>query len=306
MIGDRKSLSTKTAQYSMMILGVVTILGAFEFMTNTFSGNIRDTSKIPVLFVGNDGVCDNVRMFGDPVVDGAGWWLCWPKNLKANKENCKVLSWGIQDHFSFDEAAVKEGCDVHGFDPSPLGLGSNKKYEAMGGNYHTYGLGKVDNTYSPGTVPFNWPGIKYLRASNSDTWVLKNIPTTIDITGVAKSTTPEDKSNSNKLTVLKIDVEGTEWFIMEQLYQNHDWDQLLLELHFTPTDYHLSDVGNNKGFIITRLPAKGFISTLFPSKIDYIKLWKELMSVSTMWKYEFNMNDRARACLEVYLTRKRH
>jgi hypothetical protein len=280
------------------IAGLLFLLIVFIPVYVNVFGNVdlSETTMAPVLYVGNDGKCDDIRMFGDE--NDAGWWLCWPKGFESTKENCKVLSWGIQDHFDFDEAIVEQGCEVHGFDPSPLGLGSNVAYEKMGGIYHTYGLGGVDKTYPPGTAPFNWPGIKYLRASNPDTWVLKSVSTTI------ADTIPTAGSGlGSSLTVLKIDVEGSEWDVIDQLVHAH-WDQLLVELHFPPTEYHLSDAGNGKGFVITRLPHKGFYNAMFPPTKDYIALWQKIMAVSDMWRYHFNVNDRARACLEVYLTRK--
>jgi len=251
------------------------------------------------LFVENSGTCDNEVMFG--LEEDAGWWLCWPKEYKASKRDCKILSWGIQDHFSFDEAVVKAGCDVHGFDPSPLGLSSHKRYTEMGGMYHPYGLGGIDKTYGPGQVPFNWPGIKYLQARNSEPWTLKSVVSTLQDVGHMPASTISTGGKS--LMVLKIDVEGTEWDVLDQLVDAH-WDQLLLELHFPPTEYHLSEVGHKKGFVVTRLPQSGLYNAMFPPQKDYIALWQQIMRVADMWKYSFNLNDRARACVEVYLTRK--
>ena len=65
---------------------------------------------------------------------GEGWWVRWPKEFKANKDNCKVLSLGIQNVFPFDEEMAAAGCEVHGFDPSPLGLSIKDKYNSMGGS----------------------------------------------------------------------------------------------------------------------------------------------------------------------------
>jgi len=281
--------------------GLVLLILLYPFVGNNVYGgrNSINEQLQSALFVGTSGTCDNEVMFG--LEEDAGWWLCWPKTYKASKSNCKILSWGIQDHFSFDEAVVKAGCDVHGFDPSPLGLSSTNKYMDMGGNYHTYGLGSVDRTYGPGQVPFNWPGIKYLRAGNSEPWTLKSVTTTL--TDVGRLPAPSSSTGGNSLTVLKIDVEGTEWDVLDQLV-SAQWDQLLLELHFPPTEYHLSDVGKQKGFVITRLPQGGLYNALFPPQKDYIALWQQIMQVSDMWRYSFNLNDRARACVEVYLTRK--
>ncbi len=246
---------------------------------NVFSGTNSVNKKLqPVMFVEKTGSCDNEVMFG--LEADAGWWLCWPKDFKASKDTCKVLSWGIQDHYSFDEAVIKAGCDVHGFDPSSIGLTSSNRYTEIGGVYHTHGLGRYDKTYGPGEAPFNWPGINYLRGSNSIPWTLRSITTTLkDVLGEPR--TPV--MNKQTLTVLKIDVEGAEWDVIDQLVQG-EWDQLLVELHFPPNEYNLAETQSGKGFVITRLPQSGIYNLMFPPRLDYIELWEQIMKVAEMWK----------------------
>lgn len=291
--------------YAMGIFAILVLFTFYEDFLRTSNASL-DTNKLSVLYVENTGSCNNVQMFG--IEEDAGWWLCWPEQFHPTKDNCKVLSWGIQDHFSFDEAVVHAGCEVHGFDPSPLALASNNKYTNMGGKFHSYGLGAEDKTYGPGQVPFNWPGIKYLKGSNSDPWTLRSIPTVMRDTGAnamqQRNGANGGGSDGKTLLVFKIDVEGTEWNLIDQIVEA-DWDQLLLELHFPPAEYHLSPAGESKGFVITRLPQSGLMSYLFPPKLDYIDLWSRVMKVGSMWKYHFNLDDRSRACLEVYLVRKR-
>ncbi len=284
---------------AIVFFGVLTFYGDFLNGSAATSGLVAE--KLPVLYVDKAASCETMKMFGD--ANDAGWWVCWPEGFQPTKQNCKVLSWGVQNHFSFDEAMVRIGCEVHGFDPSPLALASNTKYSQMGGSFHSYGLGFEDKTYGPGDAPFNYPGIKYMRGSNSDPWTLRTIPTALKDTGSTSERMGQIVGSKDNLVLLKIDTEGMEWSVIDHIVAS-DWDQLLVELHFNPAEYHLSDVGGGRGFVITRLPQSGLGSYLFPPKLDYIALWQRVMRVGDMWQYSFNLNDRARSCLEVYLTRK--
>ena len=50
-------------------------------------------------------------------IDGA-WFICLDGNLAPRKDNCNILSFGINHDFTFDEIMNKEyGCRVHSFDP---------------------------------------------------------------------------------------------------------------------------------------------------------------------------------------------
>lgn len=65
--------------------------------------------------------------------------------------------------------------------------------------YHTWGVGARDGHFGVGAVPFRWPGIGYLKLKNSQPWELKTISSTMQTLG------------HDKLTVLKMDIEGAEW-----------------------------------------------------------------------------------------------
>ncbi len=262
-----------------------------------------DSTGQPAMFYGREADCNGEeKMMGDA---GSGWSICFPHNFTPNKENCKVLSWGVQNAYSFDEAMVNVGCDVHGFDPSPLGISIKEKYDAMGGHYHLYGLGKEnDVTYAPGKVPFRWPGMGYLRDTNTYPWRLRNIPATMtDVIGTTgKLPLPE---GSKQLTILKIDVEGAEWDIMNQLL-DVEWDLLMLELHWLPDVHHILDAGKMRGFVVTNLPNNGVKSAFSRPDIDYMQLWQKVTEVGDMYRYHMNPDDRLGLCLEVYLQRKRN
>ena len=208
-----------------------------------------------------------------------GWWLCTPKRPKSW---CVVYSFGIKDNFSFDQAMVKRGCEVHGFDPSPDGLASKRAYEGVGAVYHDFGVGDVDKTYGPGTVPFHWPGIGYLRDSNTRPWTLRRIPT-------IQTTLGKDKDP----TILKLDVEGTEWSVLEDIVASTSWEQFMVEFHFPPQQYTVSQ-GKNGGLTIVRTIEKA---------PDRIGMLRKLSEVATMWKWEFNQHDPQ--CVEAYFVRRK-
>jgi hypothetical protein len=304
------SNTRKTSVFLLAGVGIVafTALVVYPLYIRVLWG--LETTGPPAMFFGNDGVCDgNDQLMGDGEddavhADAGGWWICWPKEFQPTKDNCKVLSWGIQNVYSFDKAMAKVGCDVHGFDPSPLGLSIKESYDGMGGNYHMYGLGALDDhTYGPGEVPFRWPGMGYMKETNTYPWRLRNIPATM--TDVIGTTGKLPNTGGKQLTVLKIDVEGTEWDIMHQLL-DVEWDLLMLELHWWPNVHHLLDAGKMRGFVVTNLPNSGVKSAFSRPDIDYMDLWHKITQMGDMYRYHINPRDKKGLCLEVYMIRKKN
>merc|ERR1711924_9950 len=122
--------------------------------------------------VANKNACSHPGRVGH--VDDGGWWTC----IDRLQDKCGVVySYGVRDDFSFDKAMAAKGCDVHGFDPSPAGIESQQKYNALPATYHTFGLGGEDRIYPPGTVPFAWPGMDYMRETNTKSWDLRKVTT---------------------------------------------------------------------------------------------------------------------------------
>lgn len=228
-----------------------------------------------------------VRVGGDG--DG-GKYMCGKSTVP--KKNCVVYSFGIRDDFTFDHDLAERGCDVHGFDPSPGGLESKAKYEVHpNAIYHSYGLGSLDKTYQPTEVPFRWPGMDYLRQSNTMTWQLKRIPTIMK------------ENNHDKLTILKVDVEGTEWDTMMDII-NTDWEELYIEIHFPPTEYRLSRTFFG-GLTIERAPNSQASHENRPAlnvsgPIDRIGMLKALNEVGVLYYWEPNGFE----CAELAFRRK--
>ena len=238
------------------------------------------------------GLCPKVVRAGDEG-DG-GWWLCSADS--AAGRNCIVYSFGIRENFSFDHYVARRGCTVHGFDPSPAGLNSQAEYEnitpAGPGEgkaiYHPYGLGN-DGTYEPGTVPFRWPGMSYLRDSNSNQWSLKTLSTI------------QTEWNNDRVTLLKVDIEGGEWDMMMDIVQT-DWDELCIELHFYPGSFYIYETDSGGLNIIEAHRTTFRIQRPEQNvgSVDRIQLLKKLNEVADMFLWEPNGDD----CVEVYFRRK--
>eukprot|EP00994_Dinema_validum_P002024 NODE_1427_length_960_cov_300.273326_g1103_i0.p1 GENE.NODE_1427_length_960_cov_300.273326_g1103_i0~~NODE_1427_length_960_cov_300.273326_g1103_i0.p1 ORF type:complete len:259 (-),score=47.88 NODE_1427_length_960_cov_300.273326_g1103_i0:132-908(-) len=151
----------------------------------------------------------------------ATWTVCGDGGLGG-----VVYSFGINDDWSFDDAAAGHGCEVHGFDPSVAVLSAYEEFK--GKKFHHAGIGGEDKDHPPGTVPLNWPGMDYLRQHNKELWVLRTVG----------SFMKELKHSS--VEILKIDVEGEEWAALPQMLQAGDFregriKQFLLEVHMDPS-----------------------------------------------------------------------
>jgi len=275
-----------------VLIGVI-IMFQFRFIFNLVS---QKAGSIAL----EKGACGGeVQRIGDKS-DG-GWFLCKPTTWKTG-DSCVTYSFGIKDNFSFDKGSVDMGCKVHGFDPSPFGLSSKAGYEAIGGEYHSYGLGKRDGVYAPGEVSFNWPGLNYLRDTNTAEWELKSLST------ILNTLNPIQKP---KLTILKIDVEGAEWDAMEDLLYT-EWDQLLIEMHFTPKYYKVSPYGAG-GMLVSRVFHNFISDAINPPqfdepKYDYIEALQKLDTIAELWQWNYNTKasgDLDKKCVEAYFQRRR-
>jgi len=217
-----------------------------------------------------------------------GWWTCIDP---LPQKDCLVYSYGISDGkeaMSFDQAMIKKGCQVHGFDPSSAGMKSKIAYTSIGGLYHDFGLGGKDFVYAPGTVQFKYPGMDMLRDTNSAVWDLRTVETAMRTL------------NHQHLSVLKIDGEGSEWAALPSII-NSSWKQLLIEIHFDPKMFTLLPAhatGNSDG-IPNLGPTLYQWSKPCPESIKHLDLLRELLSMATLWRVDLNGED----CVELSLIR---
>lgn len=215
-----------------------------------------------------------------------GWNLCGPL-----PKGCTVLSFGIGNHFSFDIAADKEwGCVVHGFDPTIDEAKVRPEYDSSPSRHlHMVGVGPKTGFFGVGEAPVRWPGEHSSgKPVNSKPWQMETVSDTYKRLGLTR------------VNVFKMDTEGGEWFALEEFARLNFYDrfdQILLEVHFRPEKYTLSDVlpGGKGGLRITRIAE---------DDMDYLTLLQKLMEAGFhMWRYSWNAYTRT--CLELSFVREK-
>ncbi|KAG8462998.1 hypothetical protein KFE25_001771 [Diacronema lutheri] len=165
-----------------------------------------------------------------------GWDVCWDGHTQGG---CVVYSAGTFNDPSFDLAIAARGCEVHAFDPTldELGLASSIR-TSLGANpnvtFHRVGLGGRDLIHPTGTAPWQFPGIGFGRFANGQPWELRTLESLMRSLGHAR------------LSVLKVDVEGAEWPLLERILSDSRmrrrlragelFRQLLVEVHLLPSE----------------------------------------------------------------------
>jgi len=205
---------------------------------------------------------------------------------------CIVYSAGTRDDASFDIGMTKKGCEVHSFDPSlsqmvEQGYGSTdhflKGLKKTGVNFHEYGLGGVDLSYPPGTIPWSWPGIGYGAESNDGAWELKTLESTL-----------QELGHSEGITVFKADIEGAEWAMLERMLSNSATRQMLksgklvrqmlLEVHLTPR----FDKSSHAASSVRHPRSDTAVDSFNAHAMNLIKQLTDLNFV--VWKHSLNTN----------------
>ena len=192
--------------------------------------NETDAAKL-YLDVGTD-VCASVVRVGRPG-DG-GYDVCvdhFPPRSRpgtagvsgrddrdnADKRRCQVFSVGIGDDASFDNELARLGCDVYSFDPTIGRKTGDTSGWLLDDRIHFYDLGlqvKAGRRPCTGKV----------QCKSAETRTLASL---MNLTGHA----------GTQLDILKVDIEGDEWPVLQDLVSRVDRDcppfkVLLAELHF--------------------------------------------------------------------------
>merc|ERR1719282_931402 len=190
-------------------------------------GCTTDSSVVMPL---DESICKNVVAVPPGKWHDGTWLKC---NDSADQE-CVVYSAGAKNDITFDIEMVRQGCEVHTFDPTlklqHLDSTMITAWEA-GVNFHNLGLGGVDTVYGPGKVPYTWPSVGFGMMSNREPWEIKTLH------GIMT------KFGHTMIEVLKIDVEGAEWSFLEAalrdpytaaILRSGQVRQILMEVHFMP------------------------------------------------------------------------
>ncbi|ESO83089.1 hypothetical protein LOTGIDRAFT_236861 [Lottia gigantea] len=153
-------------------------------------------------------ICKETRYVGN-------WKVCLDERY-IPKKPCLVYSFGIAYDFSFDEGMAKYGCEVYSFDPS-MGLDDHQHSEGV--YFKNLGLSYKDED---GFVP------RFDEFVNKpQKWKVRTL----------KSIMKQLNHEKRVIDVLKFDVEGGEWEVIQNIIQDGmvpQIRQLLTEWHIFP------------------------------------------------------------------------
>jgi len=136
-----------------------------------------------------------------------------------------IYSGGVGKDVSFEHALVKKfNCNVVLFDPSPIGIATMKQAENNNPNFRFFPVGLAGQ---PGTLRLAPP-----FTPEGDSWFSYNSQVgTIEVPCVDLVTLME-KNGHRHVDLLKIDVEGAEYGIIDQIVrQNIPVRQIVVEFH---------------------------------------------------------------------------
>eukprot|EP00002_Diphylleia_rotans_P028526 TRINITY_DN5764_c0_g1_i1.p1 TRINITY_DN5764_c0_g1~~TRINITY_DN5764_c0_g1_i1.p1 ORF type:complete len:235 (+),score=42.02 TRINITY_DN5764_c0_g1_i1:310-1014(+) len=171
--------------------------------------------------------CPDMQRIGD---SEGGWMTCIMPYI--NKDSV-VYSFGLGNDPAFDLTFIRRyGAVVHAFDPTPTGENlynewDNKPKEWI---FHDWGLYKADENMT------------FLAPRGHDQYSIKNWDgkyndgVKVERQGYRLSTIMKLLGHRH-IDVCKIDIEGSEWGIIDDLLENKpDIDQIFLEFHFFDLD----------------------------------------------------------------------
>lgn len=153
-----------------------------------------------------------------------GGWVIDPTDLDMHSV---VYSFGIGDDVSFDLSMIQTfGCQIYAFDPTPKSVawvtGQDLPPQF---HFYEYGIAAYDGeaAFSP---PFNPDHVSYRLLPGDD-----NARGAIQAP-VYRLQTIMDQLGHHHIDLLKMDVEGAEYGVLQQITQEQlEIDQLLVEFH---------------------------------------------------------------------------
>lgn len=163
--------------------------------------------------------CGNLVAMGN-------WKICQDKPYDV-KPSCLVYSFGINYDYSFDDAMGKVGCEVHSFDPS-MNITDHKRSTKV--IFHKWGIAGFDKGgFNSGTVIYKGKPPEHMTKKEKLTnWTVRTLKSIKDMLG----------HHHKLIDVLKIDIEGTEWAVLIDMFETdmiYGVRQLLVEWHLFTT-----------------------------------------------------------------------
>ncbi len=139
---------------------------------------------------------------------GSSWggWSVVPELLDADSI---VYSGGIGSDSTFDEALIAHfGCEVHGFDPTPVGRVHGAEVDAREPRFHMHPVGLWDEDT---VVSFFAPS-----HPTGDSWSALNLQATQESVQleVRRLSTVMRELGHEHIDLLKIDIEGAEYRVL--------------------------------------------------------------------------------------------
>ncbi|XP_065558217.1 probable methyltransferase-like protein 24 [Artemia franciscana] len=159
----------------------------------------------------NLGACKNMRFFGGWIWRGAVKYqelmdghkaLCLDENIRPVPGNCLVYSFGVKNDWSFENAMMNYGCEVHGFDPS---IDVPKQTEERQFIFHKIGLQGKDEV-------------------NANGWQMKTLRSIMKLLG----------HENRILDFIKLDIEESEYEAIPNMIETgvtEQIKQIALETH---------------------------------------------------------------------------
>lgn len=151
-----------------------------------------------------------------------GGWVCLPGKLSSKST---VYSFGVGTDISFDEALIAmTGCTVHAFDPTP-GSAQWIQSQRLPAKFCFYGFGLADRD---GELIFRKPDIPgYFSPSAAFGY-----PGAGERFPVHQLATIMKKLGHSRIDLLKMDIEGSEYAVIENMCAEAIFPrQLLVEFH---------------------------------------------------------------------------
>ncbi|XP_046585221.1 probable methyltransferase-like protein 24 [Haliotis rubra] len=140
------------------------------------------------------------------------YFVCQDPQFRI-KPPCIAYSFGVYTKWAFEETLGRMGCETHSFDPS---VKWNDHIHKGVVHFHKLGIGAEDtDSYKPA---------RGMYVKEDQTWKMRTLPSIMKMLG----------HEGKVIDVLKVDVEGFEWFMMQQMLDTgiiHRVRQFVVEWH---------------------------------------------------------------------------